>query len=1335
MKFKKLIALTTALSISIGFIPVKIANADNNPLDSIKGYWSFENIYGDTVSDDSGNNNNATIIGNGTITEEGINGKGLRLTGDKGSFLSIPSIINTATEDISISLWVNMSSEQTDRSQSTIFVQQEGSGRSLLYCSHAGAGDKLGSYVGAKNTYSSNSLSRGKWYNVAINTSYEDKIVELYINGELEKRESITNFANSNDPLRIGDHKNNDGFALKGIVDEIMIFNRNLSQDEMKDLYYRSAPIDELKKALISEIGKAKEVYELGKTILGEGAVSNFLVKIEESELLIEENNEDKNAYIEKINTLPELTAEVESLINAELGNKVFINANVNNVFREITDSLYGANHRYHKSGYSSYDSENLEMKEEFDRLYEEASFGSVRYPGGKVANLFEWKRSIGDVEDRKHTIHGDPNQIPEFPYFGLDEAAGYAEEKGSEFVYVYNLGNGSKEDAADLIEYLNCEVGENPNGGVDWAQVRADNGHSEPYGVTHFELGNEFQLGEQGYWVNNASDRLGAYINGGDITFNNQYIVEDEDWRVSAGRSDGQPNQEKLVRYFPVKEETLVLTVGGTTWTKVDSLNNSGEENVYEYDNETGIVKFGDGVNGNIPAQNTDIKVSYVAHRDGFNDYYEAMKAVDPDIKLYSSYESKDFITRMGTENPYDGIVVHPYSGTIDSDDVKYYEKILYRSEEKVDLVQSYENKLIEVLGEETADERSVIVSEYGIFNDTSRFVKSQVSALYTAKSIIGFADIESIPFATRHCLVDFPQGDLLGPGVQAIIQSIVDPVTGEVDFVATPSAKMFELFNKLTGTNVLIESIINNKKLDVDGNRSLDAVDVMITTDDEGSLYLMLVNTAKENTDVRVSIEGFDFTGKTGQVMLVDGPSYDAENTVANKDNVVVEETTVPDIETNYLDYTLTPHSVTAIKFEGGEVNPPIADKSELEAVINRVSELNEADYTGESWSALQEALNNANTVFNNTEATQEDIDLAKSELQRAIDELVIEDKDELFTKHLEIAVELADAITKEELKDVVPVVKKEFADALAEAKAILALIVAEETVTQEKVNNSFDRLSKVMQLLEHKGNKTELLTLVTMITELKEDKFTTESWNKLQEVLNSDLVQEAINNENALQSDIEKAYNALKEAFDVLELRPEKPQVDKSKLEALVNKVGGLDETKYIDSTWSKFSEELQLANSILANGDVTQEEVDSAYDNLIKAYLELRLKPNKDLLEDLINKAEALNKNDYTKESWKAVDKALKTARSVMKNDNATDEEVKNAEKSLEVALENLQEKNQNNNGNGNNNGNVDNNNSNSGKLPQTGGTNTTPIVVVCLILIGAGSILVFKKKRK
>ena len=44
-------------------------------------------------------------------------------------------------------------------------------------------------------------------------------------------------------------------------------------------------------------------------------------------------------------------------------------------------------------------------VEAKFNEYVKEAHFGSVRYPGGTVSNLFDWKRSIGPCRAAKETI------------------------------------------------------------------------------------------------------------------------------------------------------------------------------------------------------------------------------------------------------------------------------------------------------------------------------------------------------------------------------------------------------------------------------------------------------------------------------------------------------------------------------------------------------------------------------------------------------------------------------------------------------------------------------------------------------------------------------------------------------------------------------------------------------------------------------------------------------------------------------------------------------------------------------------------------------------------
>lgn len=136
-----------------------------------------------------------------------------------------------------------------------------------------------------------------------------------------------------------------------------------------------------------------------------------------------------------------------------------------------------------------------------------------LRYPGGCDADLFFWKKAIGPVESRpdQYGTNGCTTNVVNLGpvKFGLDEFLGFCEARNIEpmltcrFRWPGSAGapgidgpdpyGEALADAVDLVEYCNSpNDGSNPNGGTDWAAVRAANGHPEPYGVKYFEIGNE---------------------------------------------------------------------------------------------------------------------------------------------------------------------------------------------------------------------------------------------------------------------------------------------------------------------------------------------------------------------------------------------------------------------------------------------------------------------------------------------------------------------------------------------------------------------------------------------------------------------------------------------------------------------------------------------------------------------------------------------------------------------------------------------------------------------------------------------------------------------------
>ena len=163
------------------------------------------------------------------------------------------------------------------------------------------------------------------------------------------------------------------------------------------------------------------------------------------------------------------------------------------------------------------------------------------------------------------------------------------------------------------------------------------------------------------------------------------------------------------------------------------------------------------------------------------------------------------------------------------------------------------------------------------------------------------------------------------------------------------------------------------------------------------------------------------------------------------------------------------------------------------------------------------------------------------------------------------------------------------------------------------------------------------------------------------------------EILADKTASQEDVDASFDRLASVMQKLEFF----KGDKTALKAFIDKVSGLDSTKYSTDTWTAFDKELTEANIVYNDENAMQEEVNSAYKELVTVFLNLRLLPDKSLLEELINKAEGLNSANYTKASFDGLTKALNEAKVVFNDPNATQEQVDNAKAVLEKAIAGLQ----------------------------------------------------------
>ena len=155
---------------------------------------------------------------------------------------------------------------------------------------------------------------------------------------------------------------------------------------------------------------------------------------------------------------------------------------------------------------------------------------------------------------------------------------------------------------------------------------------------------------------------------------------------------------------------------------------------------------------------------------------------------------------------------------------------------------------------------------------------------------------------------------------------------------------------------------------------------------------------------------------------------------------------------------------------------------------------------------------------------------------------------------------------------------------------------------------------------------------------------------------------------------QNQVDDAWRSLIKAMQYMEFK-EADKSDLAKVIALAEEMNGnLD--AYLDEGKPAFTAALADAKEVYADELASQEEVTGAWQKLLDAIVNMMLKPDKGLLEDLISQAEGLNAADYEAESFSAMRSALVDAKDVFANENATEEEVATSVAALEEALAKL-----------------------------------------------------------
>ena len=183
----------------------------------------------------------------------------------------------------------------------------------------------------------------------------------------------------------------------------------------------------------------------------------------------------------------------------------------------------------------------------------------------------------------------------------------------------------------------------------------------------------------------------------------------------------------------------------------------------------------------------------------------------------------------------------------------------------------------------------------------------------------------------------------------------------------------------------------------------------------------------------------------------------------------------------------------------------------------------------YTAESVEALRAALEDTETVYNNSEATQTEINNAATNLMTAVNNLLIVQGE----SRLDILIQKAEEVLQKENQ-----YTDDSVQVLRDALKVVKDVAKNENASEQDINDAYNAIAEAMASLERVANKSELFNALNKADDVLEnaEKYTGSSLEGLQEA--KDTAQVVYDDDKAVQEDIEVALTNL--INEILEVR---------------------------------------------------------------------------------------------------------------------------------------------------------------------------------------------------
>lgn len=302
--------------------------------------------------------------------------------------------------------------------------------------------------------------------------------------------------------------------------------------------------------------------------------------------------------------------------------------------------------------------------------------------------------------------------------------------------------------------------------------------------------------------------------------------------------------------------------------------------------------------------------------------------------------------------------------------------------------------------------------------------------------------------------------------------------------------------------------------------------------------------------------------------------------------------------------------------------------ADKTELLKLFNDNKDKDESKYTPSTFTKFKKALNKANSVLNDDNATQDEVNIAKNNLQTAIDELLIRAN----LKPLEIAIERANKIIAgdnyqkgyyvEFTKDIFDYYYELGMELMANKDE---LDVREQALIEARAANIHNGIDQLLLMPANTGDLEKLIKFAE--DKIRDGEYFNNEWyiNVAKFLDYLQIARNVVEDSNITdQAEIDKAYENLYNAIKGLKLKPADYEELNSLRKDALDIVAGDDyiNNRYTEETVAVFNR-VHAQAKVFSNSYMIpdQKVVDQQAKELDDAIKQLRLKDEKPVDPDV------------------------------------------------------------------------------------------------------------------